>query len=96
MAARISAKLHVELEDLFEELGWDDLLFLDAGGAGSFGGGFGLLFELDALEGEEVLGAQDGIFEGAVGVVEQGGLGQGGFLLGEGFGGEAVGVELAG
>jgi len=27
---------------------------------GGFSGGFGLLFELDALEGEEILSAEDG------------------------------------
>ena len=86
-------ELHVEFEDLFEELGGDELLFLGAGGAGCVGGGLGLLFELDAFEGEEVLGAEDRVFQGAVSVVEAGGGGEGGLLL---VGGEAVGVELAG
>jgi hypothetical protein len=71
------------------------LFFGGARGLGGVGGGAGLFFELDAFEGEEVLGAEDGVAEGAVGVVELGGCGEGGVLLGLGFGGEAVGVELA-
>ena len=89
-------ELHVEFEGLFEEVFGDDLLFLRAGGAGGLGGGLGLLFELDAFELEEVFGAGDGVLEGAVGVVEVGGFGQGGLLLGGGSGGETVGVEPAG
>ncbi len=69
--------------------------FCCAGGSGGFGGSFGLFVELYPLQGEEVLGAEDGVFEGAVGVVEEGGLGEGGLLLGERLGGEAVGVEFA-
>ena len=70
-------ELHVELEGLFEEIFGDDLLLGGAGGAGGGGGGGGLLLELDAFELEEVLGAGDGVLEGAVGVVEAGGLGEG-------------------
>ena len=61
---------HVEFEGFFEEVGWGDLFLLGAGGFGGVGGGAGLLFELDAFEGEEVFGAGDGCAEGAVGVVE--------------------------
>ena len=49
----------------------------------AIGGGSRLLFELDAFEGEEVLGAEDGVLEGAVRVVQAGGGGEGGFLLRE-------------
>jgi hypothetical protein len=63
---------------------------------GGVGGGAGLFFELDAFEGEKVLGASDGRAEGTVGVVELGTGGERGFLLGGGLAGEAVGVELAG
>jgi hypothetical protein len=70
-------ELHVELEGLFEEIFGDDLLLGGAGGAGGGGGGGGLLLELDAFELEEVLGAGDGVLEGAVGVVEAGGFGEG-------------------
>jgi hypothetical protein len=86
---------HVELEGLFEEVGGSDLLFGCSGGLGCVGGGAGLLFELDALEREQVLGAGDGVAEGAVGVVELRTGGKRGLLLGCGLGGEAVGVQLA-
>jgi hypothetical protein len=89
-------ELHVQLEDLFEKFGRDDLLLLLAGGAGGVGGGLRLLLKLNAFEREQVLGAGDGVFQGAVGVVEERGLGEGGLLLGEGLAGEAVGVQLAG
>lgn len=48
------------------------------------------------MEGENVLGAEDGIAESAVGVVELRAGGEGGMLGFEGLAGEAVGVELAG
>ena len=89
-------QLHVQLKDLLEQLGGDELLLLGAGGAGGFGGGFRLLLELDALEREQVLGTGDGVAQSAVGVVEEGGVGEGGFLLGGGARGETIGVELAG
>jgi hypothetical protein len=55
-----------------------------------------LFFQLDALEGEEVFGAEDGVAEGAVGVVELRGSGERGLLGFRRLGGEAVGMELAG
>ena len=89
-------ELHVEFEGFFEEVGWGYLFFFGAAGFGGVGGCAGLLFELNAFEGEQVFGSGDGVAEGAVGVVERGTGGESGFL---GVGAEvreAVWVELAG
>jgi hypothetical protein len=87
---------HVELEGFFEEVGWGYLFLLCSRCFGSVCRRAGLLFKLDAFEGEQVLGAGDGGAEGAVGVVELRAGGERGLLLRKGFAGEAVGVELAG
>jgi hypothetical protein len=88
-------KSHVELKGLFEEVGRGHLFLGGAGGLGEVGGGAGLLFELDAFEGEEILGAGYGFAEGAVGIVELGAGGKRGVLFFCGAGGEAVRVQLA-
>ncbi len=50
---------HVEFEGFFEEVGRGYLFLCGAGGLGKVGGRAGLLFELDALEGQKVFGTED-------------------------------------
>ena len=66
--------MHVEFENFFQKIGRHDLLFQFAGGASLFRRLFRLLFQFDAFEAQQILGALDGIFQRAVGVVEHGTL----------------------
>jgi hypothetical protein len=87
---------HVEFEGLFEQVGWGYLFLLRAGGFREIGGGSGLLFKLNALQGKKVFGAENGVAEGAVCVIELRRCGERG-LLGLGrLAGEAVRMQLAG
>src|SRR5208283_1546924 len=67
-------EMHVELENFFQKIGRDDLLLKFAGLASLFRGLLGLLFQFDAFEAQQILGALDGIFQGAIGVIEHGAL----------------------
>ena len=67
-------ELHVQLEDFFEQIRGNNLLLDLSGGAGLLGGALGLFFEYDAFQVQQILRAFDGIFQRAVGVVEQGTL----------------------
>jgi hypothetical protein len=66
--------MHIEFEDFFQKIGRHDLLFQFAGGARLFRRLFRLLFQFDAFEAQQILGALDRIFQRAVGVVEHGTL----------------------
>ena len=66
--------MQVEFEDFLQEIGRDDLFFQFSRGARFFRGLFRLLFQFDALQSQQVFGALDWIFQGAVGVVEHGAL----------------------
>ena len=88
-------ELHVQLEGLFQQVLGDDLLLGRAGGARGFGGGLRLLLQLHALQLQQVLGARDGVFQGAIGVVEPRAFGERGGLLLGGLGGEAIGMQPA-
>lgn len=87
---------HIELKGLFEKVRGDGLLLFGAGGPGGVGSGAGLLIELDAVQGEQVFGAKDGIAKGTVGVIEPGAGCERCLLFFRGAGGKAIGVELAG
>src|SRR5205085_6795193 len=63
-------QLHVEFEDLFQQIGRDHLLFLLATVACGVGGRFGLLLQLHAFKAKEILRPRDGIFESAISVIE--------------------------
>ena len=66
--------MHVELEDFLQKIGRHDLLLQFAGGASLLRGLLRLLFQFDAFEAQQVFGALDRIFQGAVRVVEHGTL----------------------
>jgi hypothetical protein len=87
--------LHVQLEDLFEKIRRNDLLFGAAGRACLVGGSLGLLFEMYTFEPQQIFGAKNRIFQSPVGVVELRSLLQAPLLF---FGvclGVDVGMELA-
>ncbi len=63
-------QLHVQLEDLFQQIGRNHLLLRFAGAPRLFGGRLRLLFQLHALQAQQVFGARDRIFQRAIGVVE--------------------------
>ena len=81
-------ELHVEFEDLFEEVGGG----LSVGGLVAAGV---LLADAHALKFEKVLGALDGVAEGAVGVVEERGGGERPGLFAFGGAGKTIRMELA-
>jgi hypothetical protein len=81
-------ELHVEVEDLFEQVG---------GGlaVGGFVASGVLLADGVAGDAEEVFDALDGVAEGAIGVVEERSVGQAPLFFVFGSAGKAVGMELA-
>ena len=88
-------KLHVELEDFFEQIGGNagDICLPFAGSIGVFAG---VLFAyLGAFKLEQVFGAMQRIFESAIGVIDQRRVCQAPFTFLFGGTGEAVGVQLA-
>src|ERR1700677_2233951 len=62
--------MHVEFETFFEKVGRHDLFFQFSGSARLFGCLLRLLFQFDAFEPQQIFGALDGIFQGAIRVVE--------------------------
>src|ERR1700676_795332 len=87
--------MHVELEYFLQKIGRYNLRLQFASGARLICCLFRLLFQFDAFESQEILGALDWIFERSIGVIEHGTLFQTPrpFLL---FSlSEYVGMELA-
>ena len=84
-------ELHVQIEDLFEQIGrnarWIFAVFAILAGV--------LFADLRAVQLEQILGAADRIFQRAIGVVEQRGVGQAPLLFVLLCAGKAIGMQLA-
>ena len=63
-------ELHVQLEHFFEKIRWHNLFLGRSGLARLVGRGLGLLFQLHALQAEQIFGARNRVLQRAIGVVE--------------------------